>query len=227
MTRQLTLALPLQEAQGRADFLVAPSNERALAALDAWADWPARKAVLVAPEGAGKSHLARVWATSAGAAVVQATDLPYADLPALATAGVAVEDADRAPGLATETALFHLHNLLAERRLPLLVTARTPPRDWGLGLPDLASRMQAAPVIRLDPPDDTLLRAVMVKQFTDRQIAVAPQVIDFLIPRMTRSLAAAREIVSALDARALAEGRPVTRQMAAEWFEGPGLFDLD
>lgn len=227
MTRQLPLPLPLREAQGRADFMVAPANAQALAALDGWAGWPGPKAVLVAPEGAGKSHLARVWAGAAGARVLAAVDLPQADLPALACTGVAVEDADRAPGRAVETALFHLHNLLAEHRLPLLVTARTPPRDWGLGLPDLASRMQAAPLIRLDPPDDALLRAVMVKQFADRQITVAPQVIDYLIPRMTRSLAAAREIVAALDARALAEGRAVTRQMAADWFEGPGLFDPD
>jgi hypothetical protein len=50
-------------------------------------------------------------------------------------------------------------------------------------------------------------------------------VIDYVVPRMTRSLAAVRELVTALDARALAEGRAVTRQMAADWFEGPGLFD--
>ena len=222
--RQLTLNLPWREARGRADFLVTPSNATALAALDGWAGWPGQKAVLTGAEGAGKTHLANVWATASGALVVNAADLGAADLPALARTGLAVEDADRAPGLGTQTALFHLHNLLAERRLPLLVTARTPPRDWGTTLPDLASRMQAAPLIRLDPPDDTLLRAVMVKQFADRQIAVSPQVIDFLIPRMTRSLAAVRELVAALDARALAEGRAVTRQMAADWFESPGPF---
>lgn len=227
MSRQLTLDLPLREARGRADYLVAPGNAQALAALDAWAGWPGGKAVLVAPEGAGKTHLAHVWAAGAGAQVIDAAGLAGADLPDLARTGLAVEDADRARGPGWETALFHLHNLLAERRLPLLVTARQPPRDWGLALPDLASRLQAATLIRLDPPDDTLLRAVMVKQFADRQLAVAPQVIDYLLPRMTRSLAAAREIVAALDARALAEGRPVTRQMAAEWFEGPGLFDAD
>lgn len=227
MNRQLTLDLPLREARGRGDFVVAPSNRQAMAALDGWRGWPGRKAVLVAPEGAGKSHLAQVWAQVADAAVIAATDLARADLPALARSAVAVDDADRAIGPEPETRLFHLHNLLAEAGHPLLVTARTPPRDWGLTLPDLASRLQAATVIRLDPPEDALLRAVMEKQFADRQISVAPQVIDYLIPRMTRSPAAAREIVAALDARALAEGRPISRQMAAEWFDGPGLFDLD
>lgn len=229
MTRQLVLDLPLREARGREAFFIAPANARAVAALDAWADWPQGKAVLCGPPGAGKSHLAQVWATATGASVLPATDLAAADLPGLATNAVAIEDADRISGdrAAAETALFHLHNLLAEAGRPLLVTAASPPRDWGLGLPDLASRMQAAPLIRLDPPDDTLLRAVLVKLFADRQVQVAPQVIDYLLPRMTRSLEAARALVADLDARALAEGRPITRAMAADWFEGPGLFDRD
>ncbi len=228
MTRQLVLDLPVRPAQGRDDFFVAPANAQALAALDSWAGWPQGKAVLCGPAGAGKSHLARVWATATGAAVLPAAALAAADLPSLACSALAVEDAGRIGGdRAAETALFHLHNLLAEAGHPLLLTAASPPRDWGLILPDLASRMQAAPLIRLDPPDDTLLRAVLVKLFADRQVTVAPQVIDYLIPRMTRSLAAARALVADLDARALAEGRPITRAMAAAWFEGPGLFDRD
>ncbi len=229
MTRQLVLDLPLREARGREAFFIAPANARAVAALDAWADWPQGKAVLCGPPGAGKSHLAQVWAMATGASVLPAADLAAAHLPGLATNAVAIEDADRISGdrAAAETALFHLHNLLAEAGRPLLVTAASPPRDWGLGLPDLASRMQAAPLIRLDPPDDTLLRAVLVKLFADRQVQVAPQVIDYLLPRMTRSLEAARALVADLDARALAEGRPITRAMAADWFEGPGLFDRD
>lgn len=229
MTRQLVLDLPLRTARGRDDFFVSPANAQALAALDGWAGWPQGKAVLCGPEGAGKTHLAQVWAEATGATVLAAADLPGADLPALATAAVAIEDADRiGPArAAAETALFHLHNLLAEAGRPLLVTAASPPRDWGLALPDLASRMQAAPLIRLDPPDDTLLRAVLVKLFADRQVAVAPQVVDYLIPRMTRSLDTARALVADLDARAMAERRPITRAMAAEWFEGPGLFDRD
>lgn len=229
MTRQLTLDLPLREARGRDDFFVSPANALALAALDGWQGWPGGKAVLAGLPGSGKTHLAHVWATGTGARIVNATALPATGLPALAASAVVVEDAERIGGNASaEDALFHLHNLMAAARLPLLVTAAAPPRDWGLRLPDLASRMQAAALIRLDPPDDALLHAVLAKQFADRQIAVPPTLIDWLVPRMTRSLDAARQVVAALDARALAEGGPITRQMAADWLEGDSLFpDLD
>ncbi len=96
-----------------------------------------------------------------------------------------------------------------------MLTADAPPRDWGLALPDLLSRLQATPVARLDPPDEGLLSAVLIKLFADRQLAVAPNLIPYLVSRMPRSIGSARALVAALDAAALAEGRAVTRALAA------------
>ncbi|MDX5358121.1 MAG: chromosomal replication initiator DnaA [Rhodobacterales bacterium] len=229
MNRQLTLDLPLRESRGREDFFVSPANALALAALDDWQGWPAGKAVLAGPPGSGKTHLAHIWAAATGARIVAASALAQADLPSLARTAVATEDAEHIGGRPeAENALFHLHNMMAAAGLPLLITAAGPPRDWGLRLPDLASRMQAATLIRLDPPDDPLLHAVLAKQFADRQVAIPAGLIEWLVPRMTRSFAAARDLVTALDARSLEEGTPITRQMAADWLEGDSLFpDLD
>lgn len=217
MSRQLAFELPSTEAMSRAAFFVSPVNALALAALDGWRDWPSGKMLLVGPAGAGKTHLAHIWAAEVGAVRVQGATLAGADLPALAAVGrVVVEDAQGLAGdPAAEAALFHLHNLLAGQGA-LLATASCPPRDWGLALPDLMSRMQAAPVTRLEAPDDALLSAVLVKLFADRQLAVAPNLIAYLVTRMPRSIAAARALVADLDARALALGRPVTRALAAE-----------
>ena len=217
MSRQLVFDLPAAEAMTRAEFFVSPANALALAALEGWRGWPGGKMLLVGPTGSGKTHLARIWAAETGAAPAEAAGLAGADLPALAAAGrVVVEDAAHVAGDAqAEAALFHLHNLLAQAGGALLLTAAAPPRDWGLGLPDLLSRMQAAPVTRLEAPDDALLAAVLVKLFADRQLAVAPNLIPYLVARMPRSIGAARALVAALDAAALAEGRPITRALAA------------
>jgi chromosomal replication initiation ATPase DnaA len=188
------------------------------------ADWPMGKLALTGPEGAGKTHLAQVWATETGATVIAATDLPTADLPALAaTARVAVEDADRAGVQATEEALFHLHNLLLAGDGRLLLTGRTPPAHWPIALPDLKSRLAATATAALDAPDDALLAAVLVKLFADRQIAVAPPLVAYLVPRIDRSFAAAHTIVDRLDAAALAEGRPVTRALAQRLLDNPDM----
>lgn len=220
MIRQLTFDLPAVARLTRADFFTSPANALALAAIDLWQDWPNRKMLLIGPEGAGKSHLAQIWATDAGALLVPAASLADLDLSNLTTdAAIAVEDADTLAGQAAgEAALFHLHNLLAVSGT-LLLTAQTPPRDWGLTLPDLASRMQATPITRLEPPDDALLGAVLAKLFSDRQLAVPANLIPYLLARMDRSITAARTLVDALDARALAQHRPITRAIAGELLE--------
>ncbi len=215
MSRQLAFDLPAQAAYRRADFYPSPANAEALAAIARWRDWPSGRLVLIGPAGAGKTHLMHLWAEAAGAQIIAARDLAGADLPALATAPVAVEDADQIGGdPGAEKALFHLHNMSAGQGL--LISAATPPRDWGLGLPDLLSRMQALGIASLLPPDDALLSAVLVKMFADRQIVVPPNLIPYLVQRMDRSIAAARALVAALDATALALGRPITRALAAE-----------
>jgi chromosomal replication initiation ATPase DnaA len=199
----------------REDFFVSASNATALAAVEDGAGWPGGKLMLVGPAGAGKTHLAHVWAAAAGAVLVDAKALAGADLPSLGPR-VVVEDAQSVAGdRAAEAALFHLHNLI----LPagrLLITAGSPPRDWGMALPDLASRMQAASLVQLDPPDDALLSAVLIKLFADRQIVVPPNLIAWLVPRIERSLSAAAQVVARLDAAALAQGRAVTRAFAGE-----------
>ena len=214
MIRQLAFDLPANEALTRADFFVTPANALALQSVEGWQDWPGRKLLLIGPEGSGKTHLTQIWAKLTAATVLSADDLAGLDLHRLPPRPIAVEDADALPR-DCETVLFHLHNI-ATTTGALLLTAKSPPRDWGLGLPDLVSRLQAAPIARLDAPDDALLQAVLVKLFADRQVAVPPNVVPYLVSRMPRSIGAARALVADLDAHALAAGRPITRALVAE-----------
>ena len=220
MPRQLIFDLPLREARGRGDFFVSESNAAALAAVDGWQGWPGSKLLLTGPEGAGKSHLVQVWAEISGAQVIAAEALAGLDLAPFAGHNVALEDADRIAGDDTaERAAFHLHNLVLAERGHLLVTASVPPGRWGLTLPDLASRMQGTASIAIAPPDQALLAAVLVKLFADRQITPPETLIRYLVARIDRSFAAAREIVAALDAAALSTGKPLGIKLAAELLE--------
>lgn len=216
MIRQLAFDLPNPEAMTREHFFVAPSNALALATVEGWQDWPGRKLLLLGPEGSGKTHLVQIWAALSDAVILSAETLADTDIASLSGRSVVVEDADRLG--AAEAQLFHLHNLVTATGA-LLLTARTPPRDWGLSLPDLISRMQATPIAQLDAPDDALLSAVLVKLFADRQIAVPSNLIPYLVSRMPRSIGAARALVASLDARALAAGRPITRALAGEMLD--------
>ncbi|MFC7705320.1 chromosomal replication initiator DnaA [Plastorhodobacter daqingensis] len=225
---QLALSLPVREALGRADFFISPANALAVATVGDWGNWPQGKLVLVGPEGAGKTHLANIWASETGAMILHAEDLADTSADALAIWGrIVIEDAHLIAGdHAAEVTLFHLHNMVLAQAGLLLLTAQSAPNRWPLGLPDLASRLQATAVATLTAPDDALLSAVLVKLFADRQITVPPSLIPWLVARIERSFSAARDIVDRLDRHALAQGRPVSRALAAELldsaaFEGP------
>jgi chromosomal replication initiation ATPase DnaA len=215
--RQLVLALDHAVSFAREDFLGGPSNASALTLIERWPDWPDRIMALVGPEGAGKSHLAAIWAETAGARVLAAKLLPETDLPsAFATGALVVEDLD--PTDLDERALFHLINLAKEERAYVLLTSRLAPAGFPVAIRDLASRLRAVPAVALAPPDDDLLRLLIVKLAVDRQIHVDDPLVNYLANRIERSFAAAHAAVVRLDEEAMRQHRPVTRALAAELF---------
>jgi chromosomal replication initiation ATPase DnaA len=216
--RQLALALDHAESYAREDFLAGPSNESALALIDAWPDWPAHAVALVGPEGSGKTHLATIWAATAGARVVSARSLGEVDLrAALATGALVVEDAQ---GAGDEHALFHLINMAREEGAFVLFTARAVPSLWPVAVADVVSRLRAMPAAAMQAPDDAMLRGVLIKLAADRQLQFDESVVGYLSTHIERSFAAARAAVIALDREALRQGRPPSRALAAELFRG-------
>ncbi|MDC0660874.1 DnaA/Hda family protein [Leisingera sp. SS27] len=215
MAQQLSFDLPAKPALGREDFFVAPSNAMAVALLDPQFAWPSGKLVLTGPKGAGKTHLAHVWASQTGARILSAASLSEQLVPELAQGPVVVEDVPQiADDQEQQNALFHLHNLVLAQGHSLVMTGRGAPNLWGLTLPDLQSRVQAATHAELQPPDDQLLAVVLAKLFNDRQITPKPDVIPYLVAHMDRSFAAAAQIVRRLDQLSLAEKRSLTRPLA-------------
>ena len=213
---QLLLALGHSESRAREDFVVGPANAEALAMIERWPDsWPARTLALVGPAGSGKSHLAAIWAARSGARTVAAARLDEATVPAALTNGAVVVD-DLIEHAVDERALFHLLNFAKEQGAYVLLTAERGPGSFALCLADLASRLRAVPVVALNPPDDALLRAVLVKLFADRQLGVDEALLVYLERRIERSIAAARLVVDRLDRESLKRRRPLTRALAVE-----------
>lgn len=217
--RQLPLAFEPRPALGGEDFLVAPCNAAAVDWLDRWPDWPAPALVIAGEPGAGKTHLAQVFLAMTGGRRLPLDVLDDTtaadDAPALV-----IDDADAVAGdRAREEALFHLYNRLVGTGRRLLLTARTPPARWGIGLPDLASRLKGAPLAEIGRPDDALIQALLVKLFADRQLRVPAEVVQYAASRMERSFAAARSLVEAVDREGLARRRAVTIPLVREVLE--------
>jgi chromosomal replication initiation ATPase DnaA len=217
MTSQLALNWPTREDYSAESLILGASNAEAMAALERWPDWPRGVMALVGPEGAGKSHIGTVWANRCGAAIVAGADLREALAGLEPGRPLLVEDVDRG---VDEDALFHTLNRTAEGGIPaLLLTARKPPVLWPAALPDLVSRLRALPHAGLHEADDELLTRLIEKQLQDRGAPVRPGVIDYLLPRMERSVAAVRLLVDRMDKLALVKKTPINRAVAREALE--------
>lgn len=211
---QFAFDLGHRPALGRDDFLTAPCNAEAVAWLERWPGWPAHALALFGPPGCGKSHLLAAFAQAHDAVVIiSAAALSSEDVPDLVAAAkvVAVDDLD---ALADEEAAFHLWNLTKETGRFLLLAGRDAPARVAVALPDLHSRLAATSAVGIGAPDESLLAAVLVKQFADRQLRIGEDVLAYVLDRMERSFAAARAVVEALDKSSLAERRPITVPLA-------------
>jgi chromosomal replication initiation ATPase DnaA len=209
--QQLPLDLPVRTAMGAADFVVSECNRDAVAWLDRWPDWPGSILAIYGPAGCGKTHLAHVWQARSDARFLEsgfAGRLPAGDNLVL--------DGMRLP----EEDLFHLINHVRAEKRSLLILDREAPARWTVKLKDLASRLAGIPAVAVAPPDDALLAALLVKHFSDRQIMIKADLIDYLTRRIDRSFAGTAAAVEALDRASLARGGPITVRLARRVLDG-------
>lgn len=196
---QIALPLAWPVAEREEDFLLTDCNRAAFDHLRRWSTWPVMATVLTGPRKSGRSLLGRIF--------VRKTDGRLFD---------DAEDHD-------EERLFHAWNEAQAARRPLLIVADGPPAGWGIGLPDLRSRLSATPLIEIGGPDDELLGQLVAKLLADRGLHVPPEVVDFLVPRVERSYVAAQRVVTALDEAMLSRPRRLTVPMAKQALEDAGL----
>lgn len=210
---QLALDLGHEASHAEADFIVGEGNQLAHAHVLAFPHWPGPLTLIEGPASAGKSHLARIWAERAGAehatpATAEALSRDGGEQP------LVVEDADRA-GYA-EADLFHLLNQSMRDRRPLLLTAREPVANWPFTTDDLKSRARLAAHFTVSLSDDIQLSQMFVKLFDDRQVAVEPKIIAYLVARMERSSEEAVALAGMMDRMALERGSAINRAIASE-----------
>lgn len=196
-------ALPLDwPADERDDaFILSACNAAAVRHLGHVGLWPVRATILTGPRKSGRSLLARIFTAR--------------------MKGLLADDAER---MAEET-LFHLWNRAQETRRPLLIVADDPPPAWPVGLPDLASRLAATPVIRLDDPDDGLVVPLMEALLARRGLALPRDVAAWVAPRIERTHVAILRAVEAIDAETLSRRHRVTLPLARAALEEAGLVE--
>jgi len=214
--KQLLLNWPINEKLAQSNFLPAASNEKAVKWIDSWPNWQRGEEhfhclIIYGPDGCGKTHLAHVWQKMSKAKIITGDDLENSDLISGDQLVFIVEDVDsfvNKPG--RQETLLHLFNWTKEQGGFILLTARERPKKWSINLEDLSSRLLASEASKIELPDDDLLKDIMIKQFSDRQITLSKDVIKYLIARTERSFDAMRHLVKEIDNLSMSEKKKIT-----------------
>jgi len=216
---QLPLDISLPPSYQEEDFLVAKCNRAAWSALEQWDREQTACALIRGPAASGKTHLAHIWAQRNNAAIMGATALmaesePQAVFDRRHTKQLVIENIEN---LASEQSLFHLLNFVKSTPDYRLLLTLDSHGGWErFTLPDLRSRLQALPQAEIHEPDDTLLTALLVKAFQDRQVEISQTSLGYLLPRIERSFDGLFRLIEALDKHAIAKKRPITRSLIQE-----------
>ena len=199
-------------------LVVTEANRDAVNLLQCWRRWPGGALALVGPPGAGKTHLGLAWAVETGARQLRADAAPEQAATAFDEGGGCVF-VDDASGVGNEAMLWRLLDLARSQAGAVLLAASAPPEAWRVASPDLASRLTALPVARLYEPDEALLNLVLRRICREQFIQLSDSAANYLVPRMPRTFAAAREIAAVLDAELKRGSRPVTVKAAKDALE--------
>jgi chromosomal replication initiation ATPase DnaA len=213
MSLQLPLDLESGDRYSRDRFIATTELVATMGVLLHPDQWLSPHLILLGPSGSGKTHLGHIFAAQTEGLFLTAEETNHLDLTALQPVAYVVDDAERA----SEEALFHLFNHVQKAGQQLVLLTENQPVAWKVELPDLSSRLNAMRIITLPEPDENLLVAILNKLFAQRAISPSPDLIDYIVRRMDRSVSAAQKIVTELEH--YANGRAFNRALAKSWFD--------
>ncbi len=206
---QMAFDMSLDPVYRWENFYISESNEDAVSLLQRWPNWEGRVQLIYGPKGSGRTHIAHLWRSESRASFVDDSVLKLDFLEEYVSQNpfLIIDDADK---ITNYEGLFHLYNLITEHQGYLLLMSETPPKSWDIPLADLASRLQSIPATQLLAPDDGLVKALLIKRFSDEQMKVSENVIAYIVKHIHRSYESIQETSDLLSQKSLEFRRNLT-----------------
>ena len=193
------------------NFFVSTSNLEAFEILNNWPKWIKKFINLYGEKYSGKSHLARIFESKSTCLNISEKDFTEEILIKFKTKqSLIIEDYQNN---ISENLLYSLINIVEQENKYLLITSEKPINEFNYKLNDLVSRLNNFLYIKLGAPDDELIYALIVKNFSDRQITIDKKLIDYIIKRIDRSYKSIFVFISKIDQLSLQKGKPINLEV--------------
>ena len=214
MTDQLILKFPSKKIYLKEDFYVSSSNQEAYDFINTWPKWVKRIANIFGPSGSGKTHIMSFLKNKTSTLEINSKELndeifyKFKSKEALIIENITEK--------VSENLLFSLWNQILQDNKYLLITSEKPISSYNFKLEDLSSRVKSCVRIGIKLPNDNLISVILSKNFSDKQIEVKKNQIDYIIKRIDRSYEKISKFISILDKYSLKKGSPISLKLIKE-----------
>ena len=204
---QLLINFNLKKDYDEQDFYVSSSNKYAFNIINGWPKWLKRTVNLYGEQYSGKSHLSKIFESKTTCLNIESINFTSEILLKFKTKqALIIENFNfNIP----EKLLYSLINIVEQENKYLLITSLKPINKFDFKLKDLNSRINNCLFVEIGAPDDELIYALIVKNFSDRQINIDKKIIEYIIKRINRSYKDIFLFIYKVDQLSLQKGKPI------------------
>ena len=204
---QLLINFNLKKDYDEQDFYVSSSNKYAFNIINGWPKWLKRIVNLYGEQYSGKSHLSKIFETKTTCLNIESINFTNEILLKFKTKqALIIENFNfNIP----EKLLYSLINIVEQENKYLLITSLKPLNKFDFKLKDLNSLINNCLFVEIGAPDDELIYALIVKNFSNRQINIDKKIIEYIIKRINRSYKDIFLFIYKVDQLSLQKGKPI------------------
>jgi len=196
------------------DFYLSKSNSNAFNLINRWPDWDKKILNISGEKFSGKSHLANIFKLKSKAFLVKGNEIDNSIFKSIKLhESIIIDDFEECN---EEEILYSIFNLIDQDSKYLLINSLKPINEIKYRLPDLTSRSKNCLYAVIENPDDELLFAIILKNFSDRQIKIEKKIINFIISRIDRSYRKIDEFIYKIDELSLKKKKPINLKTIKE-----------
>ena len=196
------------------DFYLSKSNSNAFNLIDRWPDWDKKILNISGEKFSGKSHLANIFKLKSKAFLIKGNEIDNSIFKSIKLhESIIIDDFEECN---EEEILYSIFNLIDQDSKYLLINSLKPINEIKYRLPDLTSRSKNCLYAVIENPDDELLFAIILKNFSDRQIKIEKKIINFVISRIDRSYRKIDEFIYKIDELSLKKKKPINLKTIKE-----------
>ena len=211
---QLLLNFNFKKSFNDHDYYVSDSNYFAFNLIDKWPKWEKKILNINGEKFSGKTHLANIFKIKSSALYLNEKDINNEIFKKIKLYESII--IDEFSNRIEENLIYSIFNLVDQDSKYLLIITETPLSEIKFKLPDLISRSKNSLLAKIDPPDDDLIFALILKNFSDRQIKLEKQIIEFIVNRIERSYSKISEFIYKVDELSLKKKKPINLKTIKE-----------